>query len=207
MNRLPGLYAIVDASFGDPVRIADQLFSAGVRMVQLRNKGASSRLLLDQSVRILRNAPPDAIVAINDRADVARIAGAGAVHVGQDDLPPASVRRIVGDAVLVGLSTHDEGQALAAASDPVDYVAVGPIFETSTKTDSSPAIGIDCLRRICRLVDRPVVAIGGIRLSNVEAVVRAGAASVAVASDLIGVGRIPGRAVEFLRKLDALGRV
>ena len=204
MTPLPRLYGIADAAFGDPVEIAAELFSAGVRLIQIRNKNASSRCLLEQAGRIVACAPERARVVVNDRADIARLSGAGAVHLGQEDLPPADARRIVGDSVLVGISTHNEEQALAGAREAVDYIAVGPIFETPTKWNASPAIGTDRLRRICQSVDLPVVAIGGIGLSNLGEAFDAGASSVAVISDLIGRGEIQSRAREFLNKLETL---
>ncbi len=204
MTPLPRLYGIADAGFGDPVEIAAELFSAGVRLIQIRNKNASSSRLLEQAGRIVASAPETARVVVNDRADIARLAGAGAVHLGQEDLRPADARRIVGSSALVGISTHNEAQALAGAREAVEYIAVGPIFETPTKRNSSRAIGTDRLRRICQSVDCPVVAIGGIGLSNLAEVFDAGASSVAVISDLIGRGEIRSRAREFLNKLDAL---
>jgi thiamine-phosphate pyrophosphorylase len=202
MRPFPRLYAIADASFGDPVEIAAQLFYAGVRLVQLRNKNASSRLLLEQTARIVSNAPNGASVVVNDRADIASLAGADGVHIGQDDLSPVEVRKIVGDAMLVGISTHIPDQVLAAMQEPVDYVAFGPIFTSSTKENASREVGLEGLARIRGLVDRPVVAIGGITLQNARDVLASGASSVAVISDLIGRGDVRARATAFLNKLD-----
>ena len=205
MTPLPRLYAIADAAFGDPVRIALALFDAGVGLVQLRDKGAASGRLLDQARRIVAVAPAGASLIVNDRADVARLAGAAGVHVGQDDLPASDARRIVGGGKLVGVSTHDLEQAAAATSEPVDYLAVGPIFETSTKADAAPVVGVDGLARICEAVDRPVVAIGGVTLGALGEVFAAGAASAAVVSDLVGRGDVRRRAEAFRARLDALG--
>ncbi len=109
MSPLPRLYAIADASFGDPVQLAEALFDGGARLVQVRNKLASSLELLDQVERILKRAPSDARVIVNDRADVARIAGAAGVHLGQDDLSPADARRVLGAGRILGYSTHNMG--------------------------------------------------------------------------------------------------
>ncbi len=205
MTPFPRLYAIADAAFGDPVRIALALFDAGVRLVQLRDKGAASGRLLDQARRIVAAAPAGASLIVNDRADVALLAGAAGVHVGQDDLPAAHARRIVGDGKLVGVSTHDLEQAASAASEPVDYLAVGPVFKTSTKADAAPVVGVEGLARICEAVDRPVAAIGGVTLDALGEVFDAGAASAAVVSDLLGRGDVRRRAEAFLARLRALG--
>ena len=201
MKRIPALYAVADAAFGDPVDISERLFRSGVRFLQVRNKRAKSGELLQQTVRILKAAPKGAGVMVNDRADIALISGAAGVHLGQADLPPSAGRSMLGPARIVGVSTHDAIQASAAAGEPVDYIAVGPVFETATKKDHAPVLGLDGLAEICRQVVLPVVAIGGIRLENLDEVFAAGACSVAVISDLIGSERIEARAEEFLNRL------
>jgi thiamine-phosphate pyrophosphorylase len=185
MNPLPRLYAIADASFGNPVSLAAALFNGGARLLQVRNKQAAAREFLDQVERILSFAPPEAMVIVNDRVDVARIAGAAGVHLGQTDLGAVEARRILGAGRIVGLSTHSEEQALAAGKLPVDYVAVGPIFPTSTKENPDPVVGIGRLAGICKSIEKPVVAIGGIRLENAHEVFEAGASSVAVISAIL----------------------
>ncbi|HYR84661.1 MAG TPA: thiamine phosphate synthase [Terriglobia bacterium] len=203
MSPLPRLYAIADASFGDPVQLAEALFDGGARLVQVRNKPASSRELLDQVERILKRAPADARVVVNDRVDVARIAGAAGVHLGQDDLNPNDARRVLGTDGIVGFSTHNLEQALAADGLPVDYVAVGPIFPTSTKLDAEPVLGVEKLAAICSMVHKPVVAVGGIRLENVREVLQAGAHTVAVIRDLLDSSDVAGRAREWIRNVNA----
>ena len=203
----PRLYAIADSGFGDPVEIAQKLFDAGVRLIQLRNKTASSRVLLEQTSQIVSIAPEGCQVIVNDRADVAVLGGAHGVHLGQDDLPPDAARMVVPDSTLIGVSTHSLEQALIASKERVDYIAVGPIFETSTKENTSPVVGLKGLSEICKMVDCRVVAIGGIEFSNAAAVLGAGATSVAVISDLIGQGDIGARTSEFLKKLDEFGNV
>src|SRR5437016_3093033 len=138
MKPLPRLYAIADASFGDPIRLAEKLFNAGVRLLQVRNKTGSARELLEQVERILSFKPDDAAVIVNDRSDVALMAGAAGVHLGQTDLPPADARRILGADRIIGFSAHNLQQALAADPLPVDYIAVGPIFATTTKANPDP---------------------------------------------------------------------
>ena len=184
MKPLPRLYAIADASFGDPIRLAESLFDGGARLVQVRNKKASARELLQQVERVLSIAPPDAEIIVNDRADVALVARAAGVHLGQTDLPPAEARRILGAGCIIGFSTHNLDQALDADNLPVDYIAVGPIFPTATKENPDPVLGVERLAQICKAIRKPVVAIGGVQLENAVEVLKAGAASIAVIRDL-----------------------
>src|SRR4026208_1407037 len=128
MNVLPRLYAIADASFGDPVGFARSVFEAGARLIQVRNKTGPARELLSQVNDILNIAPDDACVIVNDRVDVAMIAKACGVHLGQEDLPRAYARDILGPSAVIGVSTHNLEQALSGEKEPVDYVAVGPVF-------------------------------------------------------------------------------
>src|SRR2546429_2121388 len=112
MNPFPRLYAIADAAFGDPVQLAESLFSGGARLIQIRNKKASTRVLLEQVEKVLALAPRDARVVVNDRVDVALISGAAGVHLGQTDLPAVAARQILGPERIVGFSTHNMEQAL-----------------------------------------------------------------------------------------------
>lgn len=185
MNLLPRLYAIADASFGDPVKIAEALFDGGARLVQIRNKTACARELLDQVERILEVAPSGARVIVNDRVDVARIAAAAGVHLGQSDLPAPAARQILGPDRIIGFSTHSVEQALEADKLAIDYIAVGPIFSTPTKQNAEPVVGVETLAAICRSVRKPVVAIGGIKLENAAQILQAGAQSIAVISGLL----------------------
>lgn len=202
MIPLPRLYGIADAAFGDPVRIANCLFRGGARVVQIRNKRASARTLFRQTTQVLSTAPQSAWVIVNDRADVARLSGAAGVHLGQEDLPPWAARKVLHSRSLIGRSTHSLPQAEASNLEPVDYVAVGPVFPTSTKRNASKPLGLEGLARICRRVNRPVVAIGGIRLEHLPEVLKAGAASVAVIRDLIGGDDIEGRTRRFIERLE-----
>ena len=139
---------------------------------------------------------------MNDRADLCLAAGFDGVHVGQDDLSPEGARRIVGPERIVGVSTHNPEQLKLAATSPVDYIAYGPIFATSAKTNPDPVVGIDGLRAVRALTRKHLVAIGGITRANVRAVIEAGADSAAVISDLV---QEPRRAAkECLRLLSAL---
>lgn len=163
--------------------------------------------MCDEVVRVAR--PAGAIVIVNDRADLALLSRADGVHVGQDDLPPADARRILGAPALVGFSTHSLDQAKAAAAAPVDYIAVGPIFGTRSKDTGYDAVGTRLISRVRSMLDaegiaKPIVAIGGITLTRAPELIRAGAASVAVISDLLSTGDPRTRVREFV---DALGSV
>ena len=193
MILLPRLYAIADATFGDPVKLAGLLFQGGARLLQVRNKRGSVRDLLGQVEAILRLAPPEARVLVNDRVDVALLSCAHGVHLGQDDLPIEHARSVLGNEAVIGFSTHNPDQARRADESPIDYIAVGPIFPTHTKESPDPVLGLEGLQEISRMVRKPIVAIGGITLERASAVFAAGATSVAVISDLLKAGDIVDR--------------
>src|SRR5438552_496883 len=142
MFSLPRLYSIADASFGDPVELARQLFDGGARLIQVRDKNVGDAELLRQIERILRLAPSDGQVIVNDRVDIALISGAAGVHLGQTDLPVSVARKILPPNSLVGVSTHSLKQALKCDAEPIDYIAAGPVFPTSTKSNPDPVIGL-----------------------------------------------------------------
>ena len=187
---LPRLYPILDLDLCrerrlDPLAVLDAFLAGGARFLQLRDKTISTAERLRSADTIVARAhAAGAHVIVNDRADIAVLTGAAGVHVGQDDLPVEDVRRIVGPGAIVGLSTHDEAQIEAAARTSATYIAVGPIYGTSTKDTGYSARGLELIRRAV-LVGRPVVAIGGITLARAPEVFSAGAASVAVISDLL----------------------
>jgi len=203
MIVLPRLYAVADGAFGDPVRLAMELFEGGARVVQVRHKGASSRILFEEVENVLRNAPSNSTVFVNDRPDIARLVGASGVHLGQEDLLPSYARSILKDDQWIGYSTHDLTQALEADQAPVDYVAVGPVFATSTKEDAAPVLGLARLREICSRVHKPVVAIGGITLDTAPDVIACGATSVAVIGDLLKHGSVTERTGIWVRRLES----
>jgi len=203
MKPLPRLYTFADASFGDPVRLAEALFNAGARIIQVRNKRGSARELLEQVERILSFAPRGAEIIVNDRVDVALISGAGGVHLGQDDVPPVEARRILGLDRMIGFSTHNLEQAMRAEKLPVDYVAVGPIFLSATKERPDAVVGLENLSAICQAIRKPVVAIGGIKLENAEDVLKAGATSVAVISDVLSAPDVASRVQSWIERLNA----
>ena len=197
---LPRLYAIADASFGDPVEIAQALIRGGARLVQVRNKNAGARVLLDQVERILAFAPSDARIVVNDRIDVALLAGAAGAHVGQTDLSPDHARKILGSDRIVGFSTHNIDQAREADRLPVDYIAVGPIFQTSSKANPDPVVGLEGLAVISNAVRKPIVAVGGITRENARDVFKAGAHSVAVIRDLLDCPDVEARTREWINE-------
>jgi thiamine-phosphate pyrophosphorylase len=196
----PSLYVIMDAVLSGPsvVELAESLASAGAEVIQYRDKPGSSRQLYETCrtlVLCLERFPVRVIV--NDRPDIAAIVGAAGVHVGQDDLPVAAARAIVGPNRWVGSSTHTLEQVREADATSADYIAFGPIFPTTTKEAADPMVGIEGLRRARTLTRKPLVAIGGIRLEHAEEVWRAGADSLAVARDVIAAGDPAARVREY----------
>jgi thiamine-phosphate pyrophosphorylase len=203
---LPRLYVILDAALLTipETECARQLADAGVRLLQYRNKTASSRELLERSKRLSVELMPRGVTFIvNDRADVAALAGASGIHVGQEDLGVEEAREVVGQDKLVGVSTHNRTQFEQAAAGSADYIAVGPIFSTSTKVNSDPVVGTELIRQVRPLTDKPIVAIGGITLERAAEVVQAGANSVAVISEILRARKPGERARQFLEMLEA----
>jgi thiamine-phosphate pyrophosphorylase len=203
---LPRLYVILDAALltVPETECAEKLAAAGVRLVQYRNKGASARELFERSKRLSSLLVPAGVTFIvNDRADVASAAEASGVHVGQEDLGAEAARSVIGTGKLLGVSTHNLEQFKDAAATSADYVAVGPVFSTSTKANPDPVVGIELIRRIRPLTDKPIVAIGGITLDRAAKVIQAGADSVAVISDVL-LAPDPGqRARQYIELLGA----
>jgi thiamine-phosphate pyrophosphorylase len=192
--------------------LARACLAGGARFLQVRAKRLSSREYLaicDEVVGLSR--AQDALVIVNDRADIARLCGASGVHVGEEDLAPSAVRAVIGASAIVGLSTHTLDQIGAGLSQPVDYIAVGPVFGTSTKDTGYAAVGLDRVERAASLARaaaraagspaRPIVGIGGITLARARSVIDAGAAAVAVISDLLTTGEPESRVREFLEVL------
>jgi thiamine-phosphate pyrophosphorylase len=210
MIVLPRLYAILDAGrFAEPQALtgtAMELVAADVTLIQYRNKSENAadvlklgRELRDYISRAGAPAPHKVKLIMNDRADLALAAEFDGVHVGQDDLSPESVRRIIGQERWLGVSTHNPQHVIEADKTSADYVAIGPVFATASKTNPDPVIGLEGVRAARDLTRKPLVAIGGITRQNCRSVIEAGADSVAVISDLV---REPGKsAEEFLRIL------
>lgn len=201
---LPRLYVILDAALlkqSEKV-CAENLAAAGVRLLQFRDKRASSRELLGKSRGLAELLSPEGVTFfVNDRADVANLAGASGVHVGQEDLAVEQARVVMGEAKFVGVSTHNLEQFARAAQTTADYIAVGPIFATQTKENPDPVVGLELLRQARRLTDKPIVAIGGITLERAAEVIAAGADSVSVISDILQAPEPAARAAQYLELL------
>ncbi len=214
---LPRLYPILDAGcFPDAhslIRAAEELAAAGVTLIQYRNKSGNATVMLEQA-RGLRSGvsrshvsqnqrdmghPTSVKLIMNDRADLCLAAEFDGVHVGQDDLSPESVRRIIGPDRWLGVSTHNPEQVREADLTSADYVAIGPVFATSSKEKPDPVVGLEGVRRARALTRKPLVAIGGITRANAASVIEAGADSIAVISDLVREPRKS--AEEFFRIL------
>jgi thiamine-phosphate pyrophosphorylase len=187
--RLPKLYPVTDARLSG-LRHAEQvarLGGGGATLVQLREKHLTPREFYAEALAAVSVARERGVrLVINDRADIALAVGADGVHLGQDDLHPEAARRLLGPERIVGFSTHSVEQAAEAARLPVNYIAIGPIFATTSKENPDPAVGLEGVRCVREAVGSiPLVAIGGITHENARAVLDAGADSVAVISALL----------------------
>ncbi len=202
---LPRLYVILDAALltAPETECAQKLAAAGVRLLQYRDKRASARKLFESSKRLSSLLIPQGVTfVVNDRADVASAAEASGVHVGQEDLGVEEARLVVGAARFVGVSTHNLEQFQRAAASSADYIAVGPIFATGTKSNPDPVVGTQFIRRVRPITDKPIVAIGGITLERAPEIIESGADSVAVISDILGA---PEPAMRARQYIDLLG--
>ena len=209
------LYAIVDADVASRAGwqvpdLADAYLQAGVRFLQLRAKSAGAGDVLAWTEAIARRLAPGAWLITHDRVDLALVAGTRHVHLGQEDLPVAEARHLLGDEAIIGLSTHTAAQITDACRSPIDYLAVGPVFGTQTKDTGYSAVGLDLVREARTRSESaapagqsvlPIVAIGGVTLTNAPDVIEAGAAAVAVITDLLA-GNTPHAQVRaYLRAL------
>ena len=187
--ELPKIYPITDIGFSglSHTEQVERLAAGGATFIQMREKNLPPAEFFGQAITAVQLARQLSVrIIINDRADVALATKADGVHLGQDDLPAEAARRILGNDAIIGYSTHNLDQAKRALSLPIDYLAIGPIFATTSKTDTEPVVGLDGLRSVARIANRlPIVAIGGITFENVHAVIEAGATSVAVISALL----------------------
>ncbi len=187
--RIRGLYAFIDAAYvgmdGVEKTVAG-LLSGGARIVQLRAKDVAPREVL-VAARAIREASKrsGALFIVNDRVDIALIAGADGVHLGQDDLPVEEARRLLGPGRIIGLSTHGVKEALEAETLGADYISLGPIFPTRTKKDAQAPRGLPLLSEVRAAVRLPIVAIGGITRENMMDVFKAGADSAAIISGIL----------------------
>ena len=183
--RLPRVYALTDVQLSglSHAQQVELLSRGGATLIQLREKQMPARDFYEQAKIAVR---PGVQLIINDRVDIALAVGAQGVHLGQDDMPPEAARKLLGPNAVIGYSTHNIEQAIAATKLPIDYLAVGPIFATTTKRDTAPVLGLEGLWTVRQAIGAfPLVAIGGITLANAREVIAVGADSVAVISALV----------------------
>jgi thiamine-phosphate pyrophosphorylase len=203
MITLPHVYAILDAAFfsnSDAFLAASQeLAAGGVTLLQYRDKLGNARQMLEQARQLKHRLGDSVKLIMNDRADLCLAAEFDGIHLGQDDFSPEGARRVIGESLWLGVSTHNSEQVTKADKTSADYIAIGPVFSTASKATPDPVIGLEGVRQARALTRKPLVAIGGITRANCRSVIEAGADSVAVISDLL---RHPGKsAEEFLRIL------
>jgi thiamine-phosphate pyrophosphorylase len=205
MFAIPRFYPILDTGIlshkgMEPSAAAAQILEGGAQILQFRHKGFYSRDTIAELERVaLFCAAARVPLVVNDRADLAVLFHA-ALHLGQHDLPPIAARKVTGPDAYIGFSTHNETQLREAMTEPVNYLALGPIFGTSSKENPDPTVGLDELRRLRPLTKLPLVAIGGITLENALSVLEAGADSVAVIGDLFSGVDIRARTEEWMRR-------
>jgi len=189
MKSWPRLYAILDTlCFPDNQTLfstAEELVAGGVTLLQYRNKSGDARQMLEQAQELKRRLGGFTELIMDDRADLCVAAGFDGVHVGQEDLSPAGARKVIGESLWLGVSTHNPEQVKEADKSSADYLAIGPVFSTSSKANPDPVIGLEGVRNARALTRKPLVAIGGINRANCRSVIEAGADSVAVISDLM----------------------
>jgi len=205
MARLSGLYVLLDpAVSGDrPLRdLAQMALDGGVRLFQLRMKTAEARACYEMATILCPLVQQGGgLFIVNDRCDVALAVGADGVHLGQEDLPLADARAILGSGQLIGISTHTVAQAVEAETGGADYIGYGPIFPTATKTNPAPVVGLAGLRDVRALVRLPIVAIGGLTPKNAGAVHTAGADCLAVVSAVLAAADPNAAIAELLRAI------
>ena len=187
--QLPRLYAILDHSLFDnssaALRAAEQLVAGGCTLIQYRNKSGNARGILEQARALRALVGTGATLIMNDRADLCLAAQWDGLHIGQDDLSAAAARGIIGPGRWLGISTHNPEQIAEADKTDADYLAIGPVFATTSKANPDPVVGLEGVRRARQMTGKPLVAIGGITRATARSVIDAGAGSVAVISDLL----------------------
>jgi len=179
-----------------------EALKAGVRMIQLREKGLKDRPLLEMAYRLRElTAQYGASLFINDRADIALCVGADGVHLGQSSMPASAIRPILKANMKIGVSTHSLAEALLAEQEGADFITLGPIYETPSKKAYGPPLGIDTLKEVTKRIGLPVFAIGGIKTHNAEAVIEAGAKGIALISGILTEPDVYGTTKRFLQIL------
>jgi thiamine-phosphate pyrophosphorylase len=204
------VYAITDRRLSglSITEQVSQLIAGGARLIQIRDKELSAAELFREAEASINLAQESgAQIIINDRADLAYALKAHGVHLGQEDLPPQAARQLLGPDAIVGFSTHTLEQVHAARSQPVSYIAFGPVFPTMTKKNPDPVVGVDAIRRVKEIVgDKPLVAIGGITAANAPSVISAGADAVAMIAALCGrettISRNTSQIIQLLTPVD-----
>lgn len=188
MNLLPSIYPITDRRLSglSHSEQVEQFIAGGATIIQLREKHSSPREFYEDAKKAIEIARAhDVKTIINDRVDIALALKACGAHLGQDDLPPEYARKVLGDQAIIGFSTHSVKQAIEAAKHPIDYIAIGPVYDTSTKDNPDETVGLEGLKAVREAIgDIPLVAIGGINSSNLKDVLSAGADSAAIISEL-----------------------
>jgi len=177
------------------IDIVARMIAAGIRVIQYREKEKSDRQQYEECLKIRKITREAGVTFIvNDRVDLALLVGADGLHLGQDDVPPERARKLVGDTIFIGLSTHSPEQAEAALKQDVDYIGVGPIFATNTKKDVCAPVGLEYLEYVVKNVSLPFVAIGGIKEHNIADVYRRGGRCIALVTEIVGAPDIVDRA-------------
>ena len=173
------------------IEVVGEMIAAGIRVIQYREKDKSMREKFRECQRIRQmTAAAGVTFIVNDDVDLAMMTGADGIHVGQDDLPVPEIRRLVGEKMIIGLSTHSPEQAREAERIGADYIGVGPIFKTATKKDVCDPVGFQYLEYVVENIKMPFVAIGGIKESNVEEISGRGAQCIAMVTEIVGAGNI-----------------
>lgn len=205
-----GIYGITAEEYSlgrSNIEVVARMIDSGIRVIQYREKEKSMGQKYRECLKIRElTAKAGVTFIINDHADLALLVGADGVHIGQDDLPPEKVRYLVGEEMIIGLSTHSPEQAAAAASLAVDYIGVGPIFPTSTKKDVCDAVGLEYLEYAVKNISLPQVAIGGIKEHNITRVIGRGARCVALVTEIVGAEDI-GAKIRALKESFSLKEV
>lgn len=208
LRRLLRIYLVTDPAIGKPRSVEEavsQAVDAGVRCVQLRDKGASHEELVILGRRLLRiTRPAGVLLILDDDVSAALEAGADGAHVGQEDMPAGTARSLLGPDKVLGVSVRTKEEACRAESDGADYVAANLVFPTSTKTDTGEPLGLAGVERLRKATALPLVAIGGIDASNAASVVAAGADGIAVVSAIMAAPDIPAAIRALLDSLDSI---
>ncbi len=195
-----GIYVITDERMAKkslPL-IAKECIKGGARVIQFRSKELSDRELFLRTKEAQKFSNNNTIFIMNDRVDIAYLLDIDGIHLGQDDLPVAEARKLLGNEAIIGLSTHNEKQLLNALKEEVDYIAIGPIYSTRTKITNNIPLGLNFLKAVRKLTDKTLVAIGGINIDRAKEIWSVGIDAVAVVSDIMTSANIPAIINEYI---------